>query len=338
MKEQIINDILAETIKFLDVEHQNFLKTILIVKLTDFEITPMKKEITTEIKTNEWIIKRFSLDMLAKGIKISTIKCYIYTVNSFLKYTKLNYKEVISQNIIDFLAIKQYIKIKNNNHLSQNYIATICRNLLIFFQWAFKKHHISENIVLDIDRVHQKSCKKDRLTKEEIELCRTNINNNREKALYELMLSTGMRVGEITKLKITDINFSTREIKIHGYKSDSSEREGILSYRACIELKKYINDRQNGYVFISQKNNINSKEMVQGTIETIAKNIGKKSNVHVKTTVHIFRKTFASELYNKTKDIKLVSIMLGHADTRVTERCYICNDNLNIKQIMLNII
>ena len=55
----------------------------------------------------------------------------------------------------------------------------------------------------------------------------------------------------------------------------------------------------------------------------------------MRTSGHVYRKTFASELFRKTHDVKLVSIMLGHADTRVTEQCYLVDDMADIKMRMM---
>ena len=66
--------------------------------------------------------------------------------------------------------------------------------------------------------------------------------------------------------------------------------------------------------------------MTTGSIEDIAKEIGKRGNCHCNTTVHVYRKTFASMEYRRTKDVKYVSILLGHSSTAVTEKYYLVDD------------
>lgn len=128
----------------------------------------------------------------------------------------------------------------------------------MFFQWAYRKKHITEDIMLDVDRIRQKTKKKEKLTEEEIETCRTACSDSRELALYELMLSTGMRVGEIECARIEDIDFTTRTMSINGYKSDSSEREGYLSIKAKNAIKKYIGNRTSGRFLCPQSRKIQS--------------------------------------------------------------------------------
>ena len=76
--------------------------------------------------------------------------------------------------------------------------------------------------------------KKERLTDEEIEKCRIVASKDlRESALFELMMSTGMRVGEISILRVEDIDFNENEVKIWGEKT-SQERIGFLTPSAKI--------------------------------------------------------------------------------------------------------
>lgn len=63
----------------------------------------------------------------------------------------------------------------------------------------------------------------------------------------------------------------------------------------------------------------------------IAKDIRKRAGVHCVTTVHIYRKTFASETYRRTGNIKLVSVLLGHASTTITEKYYLIDDMKDIE-------
>lgn len=165
-----------------------------------------------------------------------------------------------------------------------------------------------------------------------MEACRECVKNDRERALLELMLSTGLRVGEIRALKIEDIDFYSRRLHVQEGKTDSSERDVYLTIRARNALKKYIKDRQNGYVFRPTRHIIDdTKKLGKETIEKIAKDIGKRAGAHCVTTVHIYRKTFASEEYRRTGNIKYVSILLGHSSTAITEKYYLIDDLMDVK-------
>lgn len=93
------------------------------------------------------------------------------------------------------------------------------------FKWAYRKHHIDVDIMRDVDRIRARQKRKERITREEIEPCRDAVSNDREKALLELMLSTGMRVSEIANLRIEDIDFQKRKIHILEGKTEYAQRE-----------------------------------------------------------------------------------------------------------------
>lgn len=331
-KNDLINDVVASLVMTLSQEQVDIVKAIFIVKMQGYEIHEVNTLPSVEVADNNYILKRFTVDMLAKGLKESSIKAYLDIIKPFLLNTGINFTDVTSQHIIDYLAIKKVAPNANGKRNSQSYIAGICRGMFIFFGWAYKKHHIREDIMRDVDRIKTKQKKKDRITPEEIEACRELLKDKRETALFELMLSTGMRVGEITKLQIEDLDFVNRKVSIHGEKTENSDREGYLSIKARNALIKYIGNRTTVFVFRPTRNILPvDKPMSTGTIENIAKTIGERAGVHCKTTVHIYRKTFASEKYRQTRNIKTVSILLGHASTTITEKYYLIDDMKDIE-------
>lgn len=312
-KNDLINDVAAGLMMTLSQEQVDIVKALFIVKMQGYEIHEVNTLPSVEVADNDFILKRFSIDMLAKGLKESSIKAYLDIIKPFLLNTGINFTDVTSQHITDYLAIKKVTLNSNGERNSQAYIAGICRVMFIFFQWAYKKHHIREDIMRDVDRIKTKQKKKDRITPEEMEVCRELLKDNREKALFELMISTGMRVGEITKLRIEDIDFVNRKVSIHGEKTENADREGYLSIKARNAIVKYIGNRTTGFVFRPIRNILPDDVAIgKGAIEDIAKKIGERAKVHCVTTVHIYRKTFASEKYRQTRNIKTVSILLGH--------------------------
>lgn len=331
-KNDLINDVAAGLVAILNGEQIDLVKATFIIKMQGYDIHETNTLPSTEVKNNDFILKRFAVDMLARGVKESSIKTYLSIIRPFFSYTKLNFTEVTAQHVIDYLAVKKVAPNAYGNKNSQSYIAGTCRIMFIFFQWAYRKHHIDQDIMRDVDRIKTRQKKKERITPEEIEACREYAKGDREKALLELMLSTGLRVGEITVLKIEDIDFQARRLHVNEGKSDNAERDVYLSIRARNAIRKYIKKRNSGYVFRPMRSILSAETPIgKGTIEKIAKEIGKRAGVHCVTTVHVYRKTFASEKYRQTKDVKLVSILLGHANTAVTEKYYLVDDLKDIE-------
>lgn len=326
-KNDIINEIVSSLVFSLNKDQLELVKSTFIVKMQGYEIHELCTLPSTEVRDNDFIFKRFTVDMLAKGLKQSTIKNYMTLIKPFFDITGKNYRDISSQDIIDYMAIRKIKPNVNGKLCSQTYISNINRVLFIFFEWAYRKHHIDVDIMRDVDRIRPKQKRKERLSVEEIESCRDNVQNDRERALLELMLSTGLRVGEIAKLSIPDIDFDKRKIHIPEGKTENAERDVFLTIKARNALQKYIGRRWQGFVFRPDRNVIDDKKPVTtGSINDWAKEIGKRGNCHCNTTVHVYRKTFASMEYRRTKDVKYVSILLGHSSTAVTEKYYLVDD------------
>ena len=176
-----------------------------------------------------------------------------------------------------------------------------------------------------MDKVKQIQAQKKRLTDEEVEDIRDVLETPKEKALFELMLCTGMRVGEISNLNISDLDLTHKTVNIWGEKSNKY-RTGMLTPKAVKALKNYIGNRPGtDPVFLADRAPHN--RMREYGIEKLAKEMAVCGGVtRLTATVHIYRKTFASVLYRKTGDVMLVSRLLGHSNPEITVKYYLVDD------------
>ena len=319
-KTDLINEIAFDMSNILTPEQIDKVKIIFVVKMQDLELTENKQLPMVEEHDNEWLMKRYWIDSVAAGLSESTIRGYIGRIKEFFGYVGKNYKYVTAQDITDFLAIKAY-----RDHISQNYKSTIYRYLSTFFSWAYRKEHIIKNVADGVDKVKQVQAQKKRLTDEEIEDIRDVLETPKEKALFELMLCTGMRVGEISNLNIADLDLTHKTVNIWGEKSNKY-RTGMLTPKAVKALKNYIGNRPGtDPVFLADRAPHN--RMREYGIEKLAKEMAVRGGVtRLTATVHIYRKTFASVLYRKTGDVMLVSKLLGHSNPEITVKYYLVDD------------
>lgn len=319
-KTDLINDIAFEMNDILTPEQIDKVKIVFLVKMQDYDISATKQLPMVEEHDNEWLMKRYWIDSVAAGLSESTIRGYIGRIKEFFDYAGKNYKYVTAQDITDFLAIKAY-----RDHISQNYKSTIYRYLSTFFSWAYRKEHITKNVADGVDKVKQVQAQKKRLTDEEIEDIRDVLITPKEKALFELMLCTGMRVGEIAHLNISDLDLTHKTVTIWGEKSNKY-RTGMLTPKAVKALRNYIGNRPGtDPVFLADRAPHN--RMREYGIEKLAKEMAVRGGVtRLTATVHIYRKTFASVLYRKTGDVMLVSRLLGHSNPEITVKYYLVDD------------
>ena len=89
-KNDIINDVVCSLTLSLNQDQLDLVKATFIVKMQGYEIHELCTLPSTEVRDNEWILKRFTIDMLAKGLKMSSIKAYMDHIRPFFDYTNLN--------------------------------------------------------------------------------------------------------------------------------------------------------------------------------------------------------------------------------------------------------
>lgn len=138
----------------------------------------------------------------------------------------------------------------------------------------------------------------------------------RDALIIELLFSTGMRISELTHLKISDLNLTNNTIRLFG----KGAKERIM----CItntEIKKMINKHLgirhscSDYIFLNRLGNRLSEQSVRNMLSRYAKEAG--ISMHI--TPHMFRHTFATELHNADVDIRYIQQLLGHSSISTTQ-------------------
>lgn len=147
----------------------------------------------------------------------------------------------------------------------------------------------------------------------------------RDRAILELLFSTGLRVSELAKLNIENINFKSREFGVIG--KGGRARIVFLSDSASFWLTKYFDTRTDEYspVFIryaKSKDGTNKGEKMRLTprsIERIVEKYVRKSKIPIKATPHTLRHSFATDLLSNGADLRSVQEMLGHKNISTTQ-------------------
>ena len=145
--------------------------------------------------------------------------------------------------------------------------------------------------------------------------------NEGQRAILETLYSCGLRVSELTNLKLSDLYFDEGFIKVEG--KGSKQRLVPISPRAIKEIKLYFTDRNRGkikkeyedYVFLARWGKNISRIMVFHLIKELAQTAGITKNI----SPHTFRHSFATHLLEGGANLRAIQCMLGHESIATTE-------------------
>ena len=216
---------------------------------------------------------------------------------------------------------------QDEGHCSKITIDNIRRVLSTFFSWLEEEDYIVKSPVKRIHKVKATEKVKAVISDEIIEILRDGCLEKRDLAMVELLLSTGIRVGELVNLNIADINFATRECIVYG-KGDK-ERRAYFDAKSKVHIEEYLQTRtdDNPALFVSLKAPYN--RLTISGVETRMRTLGRHVSVQG-IHPHKFRRTMATRAIDKGMPIEQVQRLLGHQQIDTTLRYAMVNQE-NVK-------
>ncbi len=268
------------------------------------------------------MISNFTNYEKLKNLTNNTINKKDKFLTYFFDYANTNISKINNIVITDFITHLQ------NNKKSVSQINLYITYLTQFYNFLIDFELLDYNPFLKIEKL--KSSKKINntiFTEQEIysmfnasstHTRKKNLNiMKRDRAILELLYSTGIRVNELIHLDIYDINPNEKEITIL-FAKNNKERILPIGNKALYHLKEYINKNRNKLIknnkeleslFISRQGNRLSSVSVRRMIQRRKL----ESNILTQGSTHAFRKSFATHLLNENANIKIISKMLGHS-------------------------
>ena len=180
-------------------------------------------------RNNEDILNRFISSKEIEGCSIKTLNYYKDNISKMFEKINLPICEITTETLRNYLS-----DYKSNSNAGMVTIDNMRRVLSSFFAWLENEDYIVKSPVRRIHKVKATKKVKETLTDENLEKLRDTCSNVRDLAILELLISTGMRVGELTRLNISDMNFQERSCIVLG--KGNTEREVYFS--AAIEQQK----------------------------------------------------------------------------------------------------
>ncbi|WP_341476252.1 tyrosine-type recombinase/integrase [Leptospira kmetyi] len=244
-------------------------------------------------------------DMYVHGYSKKTIHSYTECISRLAKYyqqTPLKLKPIDIYNFFLYLRKQE---------LSDSTVLVYYSALSLFYS-LFKK----ESIMKLVPTPKKKQKLAVVFNKTEIVSFLKHCNTLKEKTIFVLLYSSGIRIGELEKLKIGDIDFERKTIFISEAKGNK-ERYGILSNQAASLLEQYLNSyKPISYLFYSSKGRDYSIN-IRG-IQIAFKRICKEAGIKKNAKVHTLRHSFATHLLEDGYSILYIQRLLGHTSLNST--------------------
>ena len=284
--------------------------------LKDYDISKASHDLIPCPNINEKLLNRYSACLSIEGKSEKTIASYRRTA---LKLALASGKTFTEMGVYD---IRLFLAEEKERGISNRTLENTRANLSAFFQWLHQEDHIVKNPCMNIPPIKYPDKVRLPFTLVEIDKLRENSRTDKERAIIETLLATGVRVSELTGLDVSDIDFQGKSVHVRKGKG-AKERTVYMNDLAREYLQAYLRNHgiTEGAVFL----NMEKTRLLPGGVRHILVELGKRagvSNVHP----HRFRRTFATQLAGRGMDIQDIRKLLGHSDINTTMRYVYTSD------------
>jgi integrase/recombinase XerD len=324
LSNEITINIINEVVKIIpylnvDIKKQVELRNKIEEQLNDYEITSK----CTEICKGDILEKAF-LFLACKRLEgMSETTIYNYTL-LFKKMGVYFSKPIVSINTMD-LRLFIGMVYKDNQPQSQN---SKISKIKAFFGWLQDEGYLIQNPSKNLNEVKTAKRRRTAIESIDVEKMRLNCTTLRDKALFEMIIATGIRVSEASNALLSKINWNDNSLTVIG--KGNKERIVYFNSRAKLFLINYITDRESknifsDYLFVASKYPYDNlgRRSIERDITRIAESAGVKYDV----CVHKLRHTFCQSCIDHKIPLEVTQQLMGHSSSQTTGNYYHIGDN-----------
>jgi site-specific recombinase XerD len=290
-------------------EQVSMISDIVTRVANDYELTPRCTELAVLDDSNTKLLKRYLASLTLNGLSKNTVYAYMRTLVRLSETMKMNYVDM------GVYEIRYYLACEKQRGISMRSVENTRANISAFFQWLSSEEVIPKNPCANIRPIQYSVKERKAFSDVEIDALRSACTNTRDRALIELLLSSGVRVSELASLEVGDVDFTSGKIVVrHG--KGSKLRFTFLDSVAIHHLKEYLTSRPEKdatSLFLSKHHLPLTKSGVRTILSAIAVRAGVE-NVHP----HRFRRTFATKLAARGMKLQDIQKLMGHSNPSTT--------------------
>lgn len=260
---------------------------------------------------------------IEKGLAKNTIAAYGRDLNRFLEFTnahRLDTGDVTRSHVVDFLASLYH------RGLDSRSVARYLVSLRHFFRYCVLENYIPEDPAQTIESPKFRHSLPDFLSVEEVDRLlaqpdKTTVPGLRDKAMIELLYSTGLRVSELCAVRVEDLQMDIGCLRCVG--KGNKERLVPVGKQAVEAIGEYIRGSRpqflgggfSPYLFLNRRGSPIDRVAFWKTVQTYGRQAGLRKSL----APHMLRHSFATHLLDRGADLRAVQMMLGHSDISTTQ-------------------
>lgn len=313
MYEHLKNELITNLIENnFEVEQVNIVINCLNKISYDYDITKKKTEIVILNTEMPKLLKTYLICKKMEGYSEGTLYNIGKIVHSFF-YSVNKTPEQITANDIRYFLYK-YKESKNIKDCTlDKYRQYICS----FYEWVYSEGYIKTNPAYTVKPIKYEKETRNALKQIELEYLRKSCKTEKEKAIVEVLYSTGCRVSELCGIKFSDIDYNNKTILVFG--KGKKYRTVMLNAKSIVALEDYLKVRNGNEEFLFVSDRYPYKPLHPCGIQKILRNVcSRNENLNVKVTPHILRHTTATTARKNGMPIENISKMLGHENINTT--------------------
>lgn len=271
-------------------------------------------------------VDEYLASLQMEGREKGTIKNYQKILYAMFECLKKSPEELEYRDIWGFLLKYQESREKPiTNRTANQYLGYI----KYYFSWLQDVGYITNNPTKSIKPIHFEKKQRKSLTRHDLIQVIKSCQTERERAVITLMYSTGCRISEMCSMKLADIDWRERRIKVLG--KGKKERFVFINDQAEIYLSEYLATRhdESPFVFVSARGHHGiTTDSMRKWIESVC---GRVTDISVHATPHTIRHTFATLGIQSGLPVTSMQTLLGHEDVSTTME-YVDMSHISVQQ------
>lgn len=313
MYEQFKTQLIMLLANDFSVEDISSITKNLDIVACNYDVT--KKETGVAIYNSEApeLVKAYLVCKKIEGLSDQTLYNYGKCLQNFFFAVQKSPDQITANDIRIFLYQYQEQK-KISNRTLDKYREYISH----FYQWACSEEYVEKNPTINVRPIKYEVKPRQALSQIELEYIRKSCVTLKEKAIIEVLYSTGCRVSELAGLKKSDINWHDKTVHLFG--KGSKHRTSFLNAKAEVAISEYLASRTDDdeSLFVSDRKPYHP--IKKDALEKIVRIISKRATDHVnkKVTPHILRHTTATTAIRNGMPVEDIRELLGHSKIDTT--------------------